>query len=190
MLSRLATVLNTTEANAMRRAAAMRLLPKCMRCGGCGRHSFNGSHSICYGCGGNGQRTVTERDLVDVVAAAEVAVVNGKLDEYLRFLDASKITKNAADRLMKAWQATGISAAYKWQAAAQGVPHDRAVADINAKMHAAYDRVETAGNKISAKSPTYHADVIALAAMTEAGLAEIASAKVELDAFLSKKAGE
>ena len=32
------------------------LIAGCTRCGGCGRHSHNGEHDICYGCGGDGGR--------------------------------------------------------------------------------------------------------------------------------------
>tara|TARA_R110002012_G_scaffold184273_1_gene350804 strand:+ start:283 stop:1095 length:813 start_codon:yes stop_codon:yes gene_type:complete len=38
------------------KAGSYALAGACDRCGGCGRHSHNGEHDICYGCGGDGGR--------------------------------------------------------------------------------------------------------------------------------------
>lgn len=70
----LAAILKTTEKNALTRAAKMKLLPVCGRCGGCGRYSFNGSHSVCYGCNGEGQRAPNASEQADVIEAARDAV--------------------------------------------------------------------------------------------------------------------
>lgn len=47
----------------------------CSRCGGTGRHSFNGQHSICYKCGG-AKMTLTRAGL-----AARAAWLEANIDE-------------------------------------------------------------------------------------------------------------
>lgn len=195
-LAILAEVLETTEKNVLARAKGLRILPKCGRCHGSGRYSFNGSHSICYGCNGAGQRAPKPAELADIIADAEAAKVDGRFATYMRFLEASRVTKDASAKMMEAWKATGVSALYDWRKATNGTPRadgyvnpnfsqrDSDIADINAKMCAAYERVTNAGHAINVKSETYHADVIAFAELLAAGLAEIEAARVELVAYL------
>lgn len=171
----LATILKTTEKNVYVRAAAMRLFPFCLRCGGCGRYSFNGQHSVCYGCNGNGQRIPNSNaDMQATLDRAREAVADGSLDVYLRRLAAIRNTKSARDKVMAAWRATGISEAYDWRVAAfDKNSHDRKVADINAKMCAAYDTVA----ELSFKAGV---DPLDLEAAMNNALAQIEEAHEEL----------
>lgn len=192
----LASALRTIPANAVRRATAMKLFPECDRCRGCGRYSFNGSHSICYGCTGSGQRPPkSEREWMDVIGSACDAAADGRLDQYLAFLAALKITKNATDQMMAAWTGTGISPLYDWRKAAAHVrdpkpetQRDHDLSLINQRMADAYTTVQTAANALDARKPTYQADVLALATLLEQQLAVIADAKADLEKYLEQGA--
>lgn len=194
-LAALATILETNEKNVIARAKGMRLLPVCGRCGGTGHYSFNGSHSICYGCNGAGQIAPKEHELPSIIAEAEAAKTDGRFATYMRFLEAQRVTRNASDKVMTVWKATGISNAYNWRKACNGTPRedgyvnpdfcqrDADIAAINAKMAAAYCRVTDAGNYINSKSKTYHADMIAFAELLDTALAEIEAARLEFMAY-------
>ena len=176
----LASILKTTEKNAIVRAAKMRLLPVCGRCGGCGRYSFNGHHSVCYGCNGEGQRAPKAGEHATVIEDAREAVDSGKLDAYLEMLAAARRTKNARDIVLGAWKDTGIEKAYSWFKAVPSHPEfnqrDRDIADINARMARAYDAVSEA-------SFAKKVDVLALDKLMAEALAEIAAADAEFKAY-------
>lgn len=183
ILADIAAVLETTEANAMNRVYGLRLAPACGRCGGCGQYSFNGSHSRCYGCNGAGQRKPRCEEMASVLVAAEACKSDGRLAAYLTYLDARRVTKRATDKVMAAWKATGIGAAYDWRKAVSTSPafdaeHGR-IADINSKMCAAYKTVSEAAYAINSAKPTYQQDVIALAATLAAALIAIEAANQE-----------
>jgi hypothetical protein len=102
----LATILRARAHTAVNRAMRLKIMPICGRCGGCGRYSFNGTHSTCYGCNGTGQtqpRTELQRTLVLEVARACVA--DGRLDAYLELLKAQERAKDAWNKAMAKWKA-------------------------------------------------------------------------------------
>lgn len=173
-IGQLAKTLNTTEDRVWVRAAGLRLLPTCGRCGGCGRYSFNGSHSICYGCNGKGQRTPRPDEFPAILADAEACRTDGRFDRYMQFLQASRVIKRATDTVMAAWKTTGISGAYDWRSSFKSSPtynvRDEAMAGVNALMCGAYEVVSKAANALNPSAPTYQDDVIALAAMVDEAL--------------------
>lgn len=187
-LADLATVLQTTEKNVQVRARAMRIGDMCHRCGGSGRYSFNGCHSVCYRCNGACVEPVTSKNIDRVYANAVSAVENGALTEYLNYLAATKIAKNAQQILMAAWKETGISDAYDWRKAVRAPEGDYHgdLSAINKKMCNAYDVAVKASYKLNPRSETYFADVIALEALVNEGLAKIAAAKIEMDERIKK----
>lgn len=187
----IAQILGTTEKNLDARLIGLRIAPVCERCGGCGRYSFNQvDGSRCYGCNGKGHIAPRERDLPAMLEAAREAAQDGRLDAYLEYLSALRVTKNATDRVMAAWKATGISNAYDWRKSfgADAHPRDRDIAAINARMAAAYDRVSKAAMALNPRKDTYRADVLALAAMVAEAMDTIEIAKSELDAYQSQEA--
>lgn len=189
----IAAILNTTEANLDARLIGLKIAPVCGRCSGSGSYSFNLTDgSRCYGCNGKGHVAPKTRDMGDMLIAAEAAVADGRLAAYVQFLSSLKITKAATDKIMSAWTATGISKAYKWMNAAEfsrsGNPEFKRDADISAinrKMSDAYTVVQNASYKLNAKSPTYREDVIALAALVEQALADVAAADAEFKAYVA-----
>jgi hypothetical protein len=186
-IAQLAKVLETTEDRVWVRAAGLRLLPVCGRCGGCGRHSFNGSHSICYGCGGKGQRAARHDELPAILADAEACRTDGRLERYMQFLQASRVIKRATDTVMAAWKATGISDAYDWRSAFKSSPtynvQDEAMAGVNAGMCGAYEVVSKAANALNPIAPAYQDDVIALAAMVGEALDTIKQGEAVMHAL-------
>lgn len=179
----LALILKTTPKNAPVRAAAMRLFPPCGRCGGSGRYSFNGSHSICYGCSGNGQRPPGRKseEHLTLTRALE-AVQDGTLDLYLRRLQASRDSKNARDKVLTAWKDTGVDKMYRWVNGYETSPtfnqRDFDIAQINKKMCDAYNTV----CELSFKKDVDPLDL--LAAMNKA-LADIAAFDLELKEYVN-----
>lgn len=192
-IAEIATVLRTTEGNAMRRVFGMRLWNTyCGRCGGSGQYSFNGSHSNCYGCNGRGAPTQTERDYPGILENAKAAVADGRLDKYLTYLESAAIAKNATRKVLDAWQATGISNQYDWRKSAEfsrlGLPEykrDHDISQINRKMADAYNVVNKCAMKLNPKVETYRDDVIVLAGYVKEALAAIADAEEELKDYLT-----
>lgn len=196
--AQIAAVLNTSEANLNARLIGLHIAPVCNRCGGSGSYSFNQiDGSRCYGCNGKGHVAPKARDMADMLEAAEAAVADGRFAAYMLFLESMKISKNAASKVMAAWEGTGISKAYDWTRCANGTPRandgyvnpkfsqrDKDISDINKKMYDAYVAVETAARKINSTSATYHADIIALAELVTASLAAIAAADVEFKEYI------
>lgn len=180
LTAQIATALRTTEGRLYARLVGLKIAPVCGRCGGCGRYSFNGSHSRCYGCNGSGHKAPTARQLPGILAEAEACAADGRLDAYLEFLAANRRIRNAVDKVMAEWKATGISDMYDWREAADGVQPHRRIADVNAKMAAAYERVMHASFALAPSSPTYQQDVMALDRMTEEALDTIRQAAKEL----------
>lgn len=180
----IAQILGTTEKNLNARLIGLKIAPVCGRCGGCGRYSFNGQHSICYGCGGKGHVAPSDRDLPAIYADACEAAQDGRLSAYLEFLAARRATKNATDRVMSAWKGTGIGAAYDWRKSygPYANPRDRDIAEINAKMAHAFGRVLTAASGLDPHAASYRADTIALARMVDEALDLIARAELEFQA--------
>lgn len=185
----LAAILNTTEKNALARAAGLQLLPVCNRCGGSGHYSYNQiSGTTCFKCAGRGQVAPTKRQQKEVLQDAQAAVDSGKLDTYLADMATRARCKNALDQVMKAWKATGISQAYAWQNASASSPtfnlRDRDIADINAKMAAAYDTVQKAQGETFGKNVDKTAAFANLASVLDTALQTIAAAEVEFKSYL------
>lgn len=186
----LAAILETTEKNVVARASGLKLFPRCGRCLGSGHYSFNGTHSRCYGCNGSGQVMPKERDMDAVEDDARECKTDGRFAAYMLYLDARKATKNATTKVMDAWKGSGISAAYKWQNAAEYArtgnvefKRDRDLSDINKKMCDAFDTVSK--YHLNPKSETYQADVIAFAEVVAKALQAVADAKAEFDAYVA-----
>lgn len=193
----IAKVLETTEKNVLVRAAGLKLLPTCGRCGGSGRYSFNQMDGDrCFGCKGSGQRMPKPAELPAVLAAAESCKADGRFAAYMNYLDCKRITKNATARAMKAWTDTGISAAYNWRHSHGGTPRedgyvnpnfcqrDCDIAAINAKMCKAYERVSEAPFALHPSTEGYHARVVALAGILSQALADIEAANQEFIAYV------
>lgn len=197
----IATVLKTTEANVDARLVGLKIAPVCGRCGGSGRYSFNQiDGDRCYGCNGKGHVKPAERELGDILHAAEDCAKDGRLDAYLAFLEAARVAKNADRKVLDAWQATGISKEYDWTRVTHP-PHDPRedgyvnpkfrqrdadIAAINRKMADAHELVNNAAKNLNSRSETYRSEVVALAALVNEALSAIATAKAELDAYLRK----
>jgi hypothetical protein len=192
-VAELATILETSEKNALIRASKLHIMPKCDRCAGCGSYSFNQIHGdMCYACNGSGARAVkTAAEELEVLEAAKETKINGKFAEYIVYLDALKLTKNATDQCMKAWKASGVSAEYDWRNSAEFARtgakefrRDAEISEINFKMSQAYDAVSKLHP--NPKSPTYQADVIKLAEIMKTSLVTIEAARLELVEYLEK----
>lgn len=181
----LSTILNTTEANAIRRAAGLRILPACGRCGGCGHYSFNQINgTTCFGCNGSGQVAPKANQQAEVLTEARAAVADGRLAAYLEYLAAAKRSKQAGKAVMAAWQATGISAQYDWRKATSA-GRDRDISALNKRMCDAYHRVEKAAMAAQfAKRETVAEMTMALDATFAAALVEIAAAEHDLKSYL------
>ncbi len=181
----LSTILNTTEANAIRRAAGLRILPACGRCGGCGHYSYNQINgTTCFGCGGSGQVAPKAGQQADVLTEAKAAVADGRLTVYLEDLAISKRTKNAAKVVMDAWKATGISAQYNWTKAVVA-GRDRDISTINKRMCESYNRVEKAAMDVRFAKRETKADLVrTLDMVLAAALTEIAAAQHDLQTYL------
>ena len=105
-LSTLATIVETSEANAPIRARKMKLTPVCSRCGGTGHYSFNGSNSTCYRCAGAKCDPVNEKTLPVVIENAKRAVKEGELSAYLDRLAAEKEIKENSNKVFTTWKAS------------------------------------------------------------------------------------
>ncbi len=86
----------------------------CSRCGGCGHYSFNGSHSICYGCQGAGKVIRKLDGKAYDEGMAQVAA--GQLDEYLEFKRASANMAKYRDEISYS-TISGYSFKQTWEAA-------------------------------------------------------------------------
>lgn len=166
------------------RLIKMGLGVSCPRCGGGGHYSFNLVRgTVCFQC--NGLGSVSQKLTPALYAQAEQAVREGKLEAYLESLRLEQRAKNATGRVMDAWRATGIGSLYSWQQAASdaisGAPSEhRRIADINAKMSAAYDRVVALESVIHSRryelskgKATQHDIDIAVKALVEVSAAAI-----------------
>jgi hypothetical protein len=177
-LAEIANVLKTTEANALNRVVKMKLAVRyCGRCGGSGSYSFNGSHSRCYDCNGAGYPKPVASDFPAILDNARAAAADGRLDTYLRYVEASKIVGTATKTVLNAWAATEVAKVNN------GVSHmirDEELPNLpelrrrNKAMHDAYQTVEALSRKLNSKAATYQADCIALAEAVTAALATIA----------------
>jgi len=168
-LASLAKELQTTEKNALIRAARLKLTPTCGRCGGSGHYSFNQiDGSRCYGCGGAGVVAPkgAKQEAETLEAAKEVAA-NGKLASYLEMLRAQKASKNAWDVAMKEW-----SALSEWQGQ-RGV----SVSNLTVAMCDSNKRISEKMNAI--QKLQYGKDFVALEAAMNDALAEIAAIRKE-----------
>lgn len=144
-IAQLAAILKTTEKNAPTRAAKMQLFPVCDRCGGTGRYSFNGSHSVCYKCHGDRCVFPNGKQYKAVLVSATGAFEDGTLHRYLEVLRVRQEAKNARDVVLKAWGDTGVSKLYDWRKAVKSHPEfnerDAEIAAINKIMSDAYQTV-------------------------------------------------
>lgn len=189
----LAQILETTEKNVFIRASKLRIMPACGRCLGSGRYSFNLTHGDrCFGCNGSGQRMPNAAEESEVIEAAKATKEDGRFADYMAFIGALSATKNAAQKVMNAWKATGISAQYDWRKSAEykriGTPEfkrDNDMSIINKKMSDAYTSVQSVW--LNYKSETYQADVLALAEALKGALATVEAARVELVEYLANE---
>lgn len=187
-IAELAAILETSEKNCIVRAAKLKLLPACNRCRGSGHYSFNGTSSICYGCNGSGQRKPRASEEESVIENAVACKDDGRFALYLKALDARTLAKTATQRVMAAWEQTGISAAYSWQNAAAHArtgqyQRDRDIADINRKMSDAFSSVLHFKGDLRDD-----AVAIAFGETVAAALNTIAAAKAEFDAYMRQGA--
>lgn len=96
----LAELLQTTDVKTARaRLMGIGVVDVCSRCGGCGRYSFNGTHSICYGCSGRGEFAASLSKRSTLARAVE-AVEAGKLARYFVARDARRAAKKAIAPLL------------------------------------------------------------------------------------------
>lgn len=192
--AQLATILKTTEKNAIARAAGLRVLSVCDRCGGSGHYSYNQiSGTTCFKCAGLGQVKPTKRQQKEVLIDAQAAVNDGRLEVYLADRDMAAKVKNALSATMKLWKDTGISSAYDWRSAYVSsqtfTQRDYDIAVINSKMAAAYSRVQEAVANTSCKDNMKKREAIrVLAQVFDQALADIAAADIELKKYLEKNA--
>lgn len=151
----LCMILKVNEKNLHARVIGLRLGDVCGRCGGCGRYSFNYQDGDrCYGCLGSGQVFPAKKRLPELVVKAKAAVTSGALDAYLVNLQARAKSKDAIDKIFKAWHAAFEAPAdYNWRNATRyyGCDSDRrrdpsytkrddGLAKINHLANAAYER--------------------------------------------------
>jgi len=166
------------------RLAGLDLANTCNRCGGCGQYSFCAMYgSTCFGCGGSGM--VAPKLTAALYRKAEALVESGKLAEYLTDLRAKTEAKRAADRavngVMTAWRASGVSEAYNWHKAAQGVPYDEEISDtVNAPMCELFDAVNKAAQLCDRNTFTYRLRSVKTAEERKALDAEFATMRFEL----------
>ena len=118
----------------------------CERCGGGGHYSYNGTHSLCFGCGGSGVLAPTLTSALLALVQEEAAT--GKVAAYLADLRTrqrlAREGAGAVDRVMAAWTDSGVSQLYDWMQSANGVEPHKSISAINAEMHAQYQLVTTA----------------------------------------------
>lgn len=144
----LATILGSTETTAIARAAGLKILPVCGRCGGSGHYSFNQINgTVCFDCGGCGMVRPKSNEQAAVLTEAKLCVSDGRLDTYMESLAARKRVKAALKKVMAAWLETGISGAYRWQDATKE-GRDMDISKINKKMADAHTAVSDAVYKI------------------------------------------
>lgn len=113
----LATIFRTeNEKVLLARLLGSRVAPPCARCGGCGSYSYNTQDGTrCFGCAGVG--VVLPKSKAEWTGTVERAQALD-VDAYLAGVAARVAAKGAADKVMAAWKASGISARYRWEIAA------------------------------------------------------------------------
>lgn len=110
----IAALVGVTEVNAdsmkivRARVYGMGISSVCGRCGGGGRYSFNGSHSICYGCEGRGEvaTDLTKKSTLDAVTEAINA---GALARYFEARAARTAAKKTLVPLYNACEAAYLA---------------------------------------------------------------------------------
>lgn len=174
--SEIAAILRTTEKNLDARAVGLKIAPVCERCGGSGSYSFNQiDGDRCYGCNGKGHVRPTDRDLPALMEAAKAAAADGRLDQYLRLLEARKIADTGRKTVLNAWTATRVNSILHHIShmvrddQVDGLGEIRAA---NKKMHDAFQAVHNAACKLGRKSTD--ADFLAVAEIVKTALATIA----------------
>lgn len=153
LVAELATILETTETNAVRRAELMRLSPVCGRCGGCGQYSFNQVDGTrCYGCGGSGHLVAKASELPAVLERAREAAESGELARYVDRVAAAAVAKAGQARLRAARNATAACQCFEgWTShhlRDEEMPGN--IAAIRAASRASYDASLKAEAAISA----------------------------------------
>lgn len=184
----LAEILDTDASNALKRATGLRILPACGRCGGSGRYSWNQINGdVCFGCGGSGQQKPKASQQSAVIEAARASRLDGSFDSYIEMLRTRARVRKATDQVMAAWKATGISAQYDWRKAAEfsrtgneAYRRDREIADINAKMAAAFETTQKASMLPKSTHPDYADRIRQLDETLSKSLSDIKDAAAEL----------
>lgn len=120
----------------------------CGRCGGSGNYSYNQiSGTRCFGCDGAGG--VPPKMTRELLAEVEKSVAAGALDRYLEGVRMRQAAQGAEKQVMNAWMASGVSKAYDWQKAANGIEPDRQIAnEINRPMCQAYEAVRKVAGEL------------------------------------------
>lgn len=176
----LAIVLKVAPKHLDRRIAALKIGPVCRRCGGSGSYSFNAMDgSRCYGCGGFGYVAPKEADLPAVLASAQAAALDGRVDAHIAYLRSKAALENGMTRIMAAWNEVPASALYSrvWRRASEA-PTVTSVNKRCAKAHENADRARQLVWKLQHawQSDEYKAAVIAFSVAVEDALREIADA--------------
>jgi hypothetical protein len=171
----------------------------CARCWGSGHYSYNPMHgTVCFGCSGRGRvaRKLTAK-LLDEIAALPSEQIEAAIAAITERVRVRKLVETASSRVMSAWQASGVSAAYKWTNAYPSSrtysERDEYIADtFNKPMHDAYDRIEKlaasvqfAAAKKSSNDPELLAAQRDLVEQADAAVAQINALAEQLRSHLA-----
>lgn len=127
------------------RLVGLELARTCGRCGGSGSFSYNPKDGTrCYGCGGGGK--VAQKLTATLLTEVRTAVEAGKLDTYLaerdRRVRLNRVAKTATAKVLDAWKASGVGAAYAWRNSSDKGSRDQFIANtFNNPMFHAHEAV-------------------------------------------------
>jgi hypothetical protein len=181
----LAKLLQTSVKNLPNRMGGMKLGITCPRCGGSGHYSYNQiSGTTCFQCGGAGIILPKQPAQWEaVIDEAKKEIKAGKLHDYLSYLTARKLTKNAWDQVFKAWTATEVAKLYS---AHRTTSREETEAFLKTPLYLANKRMSDVVNNIQKMSDAaqYEKDtakrqaaVLALEPAIHIGITEIADAQ-------------
>lgn len=161
-------------------------IPDCERCGGTGYLPYAAYGGVCFKC--NAKRYHGVRLTKAILAAAEQAIAEGKLEAYFARNRNSKAIGKASDRVLAAWGTTSVSLAYGSERLHVTSEQFGAlpVYTLNMRMSAAYQRVSRQQGEVTAtlrrldpRSEQASALVSGLAELVSWALAEIEAAELE-----------
>ena len=124
---------------------------ECPRCCGSGDTPSMVADSICYQC--SGVCKVFRKITKALYEQVQEAVAAGKLEAYLTELrrahEVAKLCRTSYERVMAAWEGSGIGKLYNWTLITSGIqPHRELSEKINEPMCAAYTKVFNAAVEI------------------------------------------